>query len=75
MEEGEKRNALRLISTPNIGPVTYSLLIARYKTATQALAQAPLLANRQGRKLAIAPRAVADKNYAKYGKGWCNTYD
>jgi len=61
MDEQEKQNALRLISTPNIGPVTYSLLIARYKTATQAIAQAPLLANRQGRKLAIAPRTVADK--------------
>lgn len=61
MDEVEKRNALRLISTPNIGPVTYSLLIARYQTATEALAQAPLLANRQGRKLQIAPRSVADR--------------
>ena len=61
MDEVEKHNALRLINTPNIGPVTYSLLIARYKTATNAIAEAPLLANRQGRKLAITPRAVADK--------------
>lgn len=61
MKDAEKRNALRLIRTKNIGPITYSLLISRYKTASEALIQAPLLAKRQGRQLQIASEASIDR--------------
>ena len=59
MDELEKLNALRLISTRNIGPITYSLLIARYGSATAAIDKAPQLASRQGAQLKLASSAMA----------------
>ena len=68
MDETEIVNALRLISTRNIGPITYSLLLARYGTATAAIAQAPQLAQRQGSQLKLASKAMAQDIQAKAQK-------
>ena len=53
MTDKEHLNALRLIRTPQIGPITYSQLIARYGSASEAVKAAPQLAKRQGRPLKI----------------------
>ena len=60
MKAQDRLNAIRLISSTNIGPITYNLLIARYKTPTAAIAGAQQLASRHGRKLKIAERHVAE---------------
>ena len=57
MDETEIVNALRLIRTPNIGPVTYNLLLARYGDATNAVRYLPDIGKRQRRKFAIADKA------------------
>ena len=61
MTDAEKINALRLIRTPHIGPVTYSLLLARYGSATNAIDEAPHLAKRHGRPLKLCKKADAEK--------------
>ena len=61
MKESDKLNALRLIMTPKIGPITYGLLIARYGGPTEAITQAPELARRQGRDLKITSKSAALK--------------
>lgn len=70
MKDQDKLNAIRLISTPKIGPMTYSLLIARYGSPTEAVLQAPKLANRQGRTLRLSSKEEAlslQKNAAEAG--------
>lgn len=46
----ELRDWVRLARTPNIGPVTFEQLIARYETPTNALVALPDLAKKAGRK-------------------------
>ena len=60
MTDKEHLNSLRLIRTPQIGPITYSLLIARYGSASDAVKAAPQLAKRQGRPLKIADIASCE---------------
>ena len=56
---------LRLIRTPQIGPVTYAQLIARFGDAARAIEALPALAARGGgRTPAVAPRAVAERELA-----------
>jgi len=56
---------LRLIRTPQIGPVTYRQLIARFGNAGAALDALPDLARRGGgRALAVAPAALAEREIA-----------
>jgi len=60
---------LRLIRTPQIGPVTYRQLIARFGDAAAALAALPDLAARGGgRAPPVAPRAVAEREIATVAK-------
>ena len=60
---------LQLIRTPQIGPVTYRQLIARFGDAAAALAALPALAARGGgRAPVIAPRAVAERELATGAK-------
>ena len=55
-------NRLRLIRSPNIGPVTYRQLITRFGTATKALDALPDLVKRGGGKGAVlADRRVIDE--------------
>ena len=51
MDREEKLACLRLIRTPNIGPMTFSLLLQRYGSAIEALRAVPELAKRGGRSL------------------------
>jgi len=60
MDHEEQIAHLRLIRTPNIGPMTFSLLIQRYGSAAEALRAVPELAKRGGRALKPASRSVAE---------------
>ena len=64
MDREERLAHLRLIRTPNIGPMTFSLLLQRYGSAVAALRAVPELARRGGRSLKPAGRAVAEAELA-----------
>ena len=64
MDREEQIACLRLIRTPNIGPMTFSLLLQRYGSAAEALRAVPDLARRGGRSLKPATRAVAETELA-----------
>ncbi|MBA4047846.1 MAG: DNA-protecting protein DprA [Sphingomonas sp.] len=57
---------LRLIRSANIGPVTYAQLIARFGTASAALAAIPMLAMRGGGRAPVIadPRLIAREQAA-----------
>lgn len=55
---------LRLIRSPNIGPVSYRQLIARFGSAKAALDALPDLAKRNGGKAAIADPRVVEQELA-----------
>ena len=60
---------LRLVRSPGIGPVTYRQLIARFGTASAALAAVPDLARRGGGKVpALRSRDDAEREIAKVEK-------
>ena len=59
MDKDEQIASLRLIRTPNIGPMTFILLLQRYGSARAALDAVPELARRGGRSLKPASRAAA----------------
>lgn len=46
---------IRLLRSPNIGPVSYSMLLARFGTAAEALAALPDLGGRGGKQYRAAP--------------------
>jgi len=48
MADGERVQWLRLARTPNVGPVTFAQLVARFGSATAAIAEVPRLARRGG---------------------------
>ena len=48
MDREEQLAHLRLIRTPNIGPMNFSLLLQRYGSATAALRAVPELASVAG---------------------------
>ncbi|HZZ70011.1 MAG TPA: DNA-processing protein DprA [Phenylobacterium sp.] len=65
LSEAERRDWLRLARTENVGPVTFDQLIQRFGTAGKALAALPELAQRGGRRIAIASEATVDKELAR----------
>ncbi|MFN3233648.1 MAG: DNA-processing protein DprA [Alphaproteobacteria bacterium] len=62
----EQRDRLRLIRSPHVGPVTFRSLMARFGSASDALAALPELARRGGRKSAIKvfPAGTAEDEIA-----------
>ncbi|WP_010219081.1 DNA-processing protein DprA [Sphingomonas sp. PAMC 26621] len=63
---GDAIARLRLIRTPQVGPVTYAQLIARFGSAGAAIAALPQLAARGGGKPpAVAPIALAERELAQ----------
>jgi len=64
MDREEKLACPPLIRTPNIGPMTFSLLLQRYGSAVEALRAVPELAKRGGRSLKPTSRAVAGPSAA-----------
>lgn len=65
MTRDEQLAMLRLIRTPNIGPMTFSLLLQRYGSAVDALRAVPELAKRGGRTLKPASKAEAEFEMAE----------
>ncbi len=55
---------LRLIRSENIGPVTFRALINHFGSAAAAIAAAPQLAERGGRRIRIAEAAEAERELA-----------
>jgi DNA processing protein len=55
LTDSQRRDWLRLARTENIGPVTFRNLIARFGTASEALAQVPRMASRGGAKTFVLP--------------------
>ena len=62
LDERERLDWLQLIRTPNIGPITFHQLIARYGSAADALAELPDLSTKAGRArpLRAASRSAAE---------------
>ncbi|MEO9969484.1 MAG: DNA-processing protein DprA [Hyphomonadaceae bacterium] len=72
LSDRERADWLRLSRTPQVGPVTFAQLIARYGTASNALEALPELAKRAGRKrpLVAPSRSSAEDEIAatqRYG--------
>ena len=55
LNRAEKLAWLRLARTPQIGPVTFANLIARFRTAERAVEEAPRMAERGGAKNFVLP--------------------
>lgn len=55
----ERQDWLRLCRTENVGPITFRQLLARYGTATAALAALPELAAKGGKRNLLPPPAAA----------------
>ena len=60
MDHEEKLACLWLIRKPNIGPMTFSLLLQRYGSAIKAPRAFPEVAKRGARRLKPASRALAE---------------
>ena len=61
MDQKNLINKLRLIRTPNIGPITCQLLMRRYGSAAAALDAVPDLSARGGRPLKLATRQQIER--------------
>lgn len=59
-DEREKLAWLRLARTPEVGPVTFAQLIARFSTASAALEELPRLARRGGKARNLTPASEDD---------------
>ena len=70
LSEAERRASLRLARTSNVGPVTFSGLLARFGSAEAALEAVPHLARRGGARgvLRIPSVAEADSELAAIAK-------
>ena len=55
---------IRLLRSPNIGPVSYAQLLRRFGTAAEAIAALPDLAKRGGRAYRAAPEAKIEAEVA-----------
>lgn len=55
LNEAERRDWLRLARTENVGPITFRQLLARFGSASAALAALPELAARGGKRNLIPP--------------------
>ncbi|MEM7768080.1 MAG: DNA-processing protein DprA [Pseudomonadota bacterium] len=59
LSDKERVDWLRLSRTPNVGPVTFFQLLARYKTAGKAIEALPGLAAKAGRKRPLEAPSLA----------------
>ncbi len=66
LSDAERLDWLRLIRSENIGPIIFHQLLARFGSAAAALAAAPELARKGGRKggIKICPKAEAEREMA-----------
>ena len=56
LEQGEAFARIRLLRSPNVGPVTYAQLLRRFGDAQTAIEALPDLASRGGRDYRPTPR-------------------
>jgi DNA processing protein len=59
---------LRLIRTPQVGPVSYRQLVARFGSARAAIEALPMLARRGGGALRPADRSLVEREMARVAK-------
>ncbi len=59
LDARERLDWLQLIRTPNIGPITFHRLIAKYGSAAEALAALPELSRKAGRRSDLKPASRA----------------
>ena len=66
LSDEERRNWVRLVRTPNIGPLTFARLIERFGNATDALAALPDIAGRvaKGRRIEVPTVAIIEDEIA-----------
>lgn len=70
MKPQETLDWLRLARTPEVGPVTFAQLIARFGTASAALEELPRLAQRGGKSKNFVPASEEDatREYERLAK-------
>ena len=68
MDQKNLINKLRLIRTPNIGPITCQLLMRRYGSAAAALEAVPDLSARGGRQLKLATKQQVEQEIEQANK-------
>lgn len=61
-------DVLRLIRTPNVGPITFFQLMRRYGSAAEALSALPHLSLRGGKQISAISKADAEKEIAAVEK-------
>jgi DNA processing protein len=66
LSDAERRDWVRLVRTPNIGPLTFARLIERFGTATHALAALPDIASRvaKGRSIELPSASAIEDEIA-----------
>lgn len=66
LSDSERRDWVRLVRTPNIGPLTFARLIERFGNATDALAALPDIAGRlaKGRRIELPPATLIEDEIA-----------
>jgi DNA processing protein len=72
LSDAERRDWVRLVRTPNIGPLTFARLLERFGNATDALAALPEIASRvaKGRRIEVpSVSAIEDEIAATQGIG------
>ena len=73
LSQAEAFARIRLLRSPNIGPVSYAQLLARFETAQDALEALPDLGKRGGRQYRAAPVAKIENEVAAVRKA-CARY-
>ena len=68
MDQKNLINKLRLIRTPNIGPITCQLLMRRYGSAAAALEAVPDLSARVSRQLKLATKQQVEQEIEQASK-------
>jgi DNA processing protein len=61
LDQAEAFARIRLLRSPNIGPVSYTQLLMRFGSAAQALAALPELGSRGGRAYRAAPSETIER--------------
>ncbi|WP_291203211.1 hypothetical protein [Hyphomonas sp.] len=66
LTNAERRDRLRLVRTPNIGPLTFARPIERYGNAGDAMAALPEIASlmARGRKITLPPVSAIEDEMA-----------
>src|SRR5215208_67889 len=70
LDGAQRRDWLRLISSENVGPITFRQLINRFGSATDALSALPDLARRGGlsRPIRLYPAADAERDLERIAR-------